>query len=179
MRTKAFVTLTVVMIAGVLTGCIPSIPKEALQLSAESLKDRQLQTRRYETEDEGKLLSASARLLQDLGFNIDESESKLGVIAASKNRSAVRAGQVVASVFFALLTGVAMPIDRNQRMRASVITRPLGEEGRGTAVRVTFQRIVWNDKNQITKMERLNDPKIYQEFFAKLSKAVFLEAHEL
>jgi hypothetical protein len=46
-------------------------------------------------------------------------------------------------------------------------------------VRVTFQRIVWDTRNQVTKTESLNEPNLYQEFFEKLSKAVFLDAHEL
>ncbi|MFQ5914330.1 MAG: hypothetical protein ACE5JS_14210 [Nitrospinota bacterium] len=175
---KARVAVPSVVLAGVLAGCAPSIPKEALQLSPESLQDRQLQTRRFDTQDEEKLLAASAALLQDIGFLIDESETRLGVIVASKDRSAVSGKQVAVKVFFALL-GANLPIDRHQRMRAAVVTRPVGEEGKGTAVRVTFQRIVWNEQRQITKRERLNDPKIYQEFFSKLSKAVFLEAHEL
>ncbi len=57
-----------VVFAVILAGCEPGIPKDALQLSPESLKDRQLQTRRFETRDEAKLLSASALLLQDLGL---------------------------------------------------------------------------------------------------------------
>ncbi len=81
-----------VVFAGMLAGCEPGIPKEALELSPESVKDRQLQTRHFETRDEAKLLSASALLLQDLGFTLDESETKLGVIVGSKTRSAVNAG---------------------------------------------------------------------------------------
>jgi hypothetical protein len=166
-----------VVFAGILAACEPGIPKEALELSPESLKDRQLQTRRFETRDEAKLLSASALLLQDLGFTLDESETRLGVIVGSKSRSAVNAGQVVFAIIIAGLGGGAMPIDKAQKMRASLVTRPIGDSGYSTAVRITFQRIVWNTNGQVTTAERMNDPKVYQEFFSKLSKSVFLEAH--
>jgi hypothetical protein len=158
-------------------GCEASIPKEALQLTPDSLARRQVQTRVFETTNEAELLAASAHLLQDLGFNLDESEVELGVVVASKDRDATEAGQVAASLLLALL-GVAMPWDDEQKIRASIITRELKERN-GYAVRLTMQRIVWNTQNQISKTEPLDDPKMYQEFFAKLSKAIFLEAQEL
>ena len=161
-----------------ITGC-QTIPKDALTLSPESLAERQMQTRKYETKDEGKILSACAGLLQDMGFNLDESETKLGLITSSKMRSAENAGQIVGAVLIALLGGGAMPVDKEQKMRASVVTRPLGEQGGYIAVRVTFQRIVWNTQGQVTKSESLNDPAIYQEFFDKLSKSIFLEGQEI
>ncbi len=158
--------------------CAPTIPKEALQLSPESLERRQAQTRVFETEDEAEILSASAALLQDLGFNLDESEVDLGVIVGSKQRDATEAGQVAASIVIAVLFGAAVPWDDEQKIRASVITRKL-EERNGYAVRLTMQRIVWNTQGQVSRTEPLDDPEMYQEFFDKLSKAVFLEAQEL
>jgi len=163
----------------IMTGCQTTIPKDALSLSPESLTQRQLETRKYETKDEAKILAACAGLLQDMGFNLDESETKLGVITSSKTRSAVSAGQQVGAVFVALLGGGYMPTDKEQKMRASVITRPVGEHGGYIMVRVTFQRIVWNTQGQVTKSESLTDPKIYQEFFDKLSKSIFLEAQSI
>jgi hypothetical protein len=165
------------LVALMVAGCEASIPKEALQLTPDSLARRQVQTRVFETTNEAELLAASAHLLQDLGFNLDESEVELGVVVASKDRDATEAGQVAASILLALL-GVAMPWDDEQKIRASIITRELKERN-GYAVRLTMQRIVWNTQNQISKTEPLDDPKMYQEFFAKLSKAVFLEAQEL
>jgi len=161
-----------------MTGC-ETIPKDALTLSNESLQQRQIQTRKYETTDEAKILSACAGLLQDMGFNIDNSETKLGVIVSSKKRSAVNVGQQVTSIALAILVGTDMRTDKEQLMRCCVITRPTGEKGQYIAVRVTFQRIVWNDKGQISRKEGLTDSKIYQEFFDKLSKSIFLEAQEL
>jgi hypothetical protein len=163
-----------------ITGC-QTIPKDALSLSPEALAQRQMQTRKYETKDEAKILAACAGLLQDLGFSLDESETKLGVITSSKMRSAVNAGQQVTAllVYVASLGGVRTPTDKVQKMRASVITRPVGEHGEYIAVRVTFQRIVWDTQGQVTVSESLIDPKIYQEFFDKLSKSIFLEAQEI
>jgi hypothetical protein len=159
-------------------GCQSTIPQDALQLAPDSLARRQVQTRVYQTDDEAELLSASAALLQDLGFNLDESEVDLGVIVASKEREAEEAGQIAGSIILAVLFGVNKPWDDNQKIRAAVVTRKLGA-GAGYSVRLTLQRIVWNNQRQVSKIEPLDDPEIYQEFFDKLSKSVFLEAQEL
>ncbi|MDX1402389.1 MAG: hypothetical protein R3245_10735 [Kiloniellales bacterium] len=162
----------------VLSACGQGTAKEALTLTPDSLERRQLQTRIFETDNEAELLSASAALLQDLGFNLDESEVKLGVLVGSKERDATDYGQEVMAFIGLLFTGVLMPTEDEQKIRASIVTRPL-EERKGFAVRLTMQRIVWNDQRVITRSEALDDPKFYQDFFAKLSKAVFLEAQEL
>jgi len=160
-----------------LVACATQVPREALTLSPESLADRQLQTRIFDTNDEMKLLTASAALLQDLGFTIDQSEVGCGVIVSSRHRDVTDTGEVVLSLALAVLLGVYRPVDRNQKVMASLVTKPLDDKR--IAVRITFQHIVWNTQNQITKRERVNEPEIYQEFFSKLSKSVFLVAHEI
>ncbi|MDH5203999.1 MAG: hypothetical protein OEZ31_01840 [Nitrospirota bacterium] len=162
-----------------LSACQHHIPPEALSLDSESLKLRQIQTRVFQTDDEIKVLIACSSLLQDLGFTIDESETELGVLVGSKDRSALSAGQIVGSIIFGVFTGVPIPWEKNQKMRASVITRTTGDKKKSIAVRVTFQRIVWNTENKVTIREGLTEPKMYQEFFDKLSKALFLEAQEI
>src|SRR5262249_39946460 len=128
--------------------------------------------------DEEKLQRAGAQVLQDLGFQIDESETKLGVIVASKNRDARETGQIVGAVVVAILFGVSMPTDKTQKIRACLVTKTVNN-GNDTIVRVTIQRIVWNTSNTISKNEAINDPKIYQEFFDKLGQSVFLTAQEI
>jgi hypothetical protein len=173
----------IIVLLFLLSSCVPTIPKQALQLSKESLQNRQLQTRRFDT-DEKTLLSASAAVLQDLGFNITESETELGLIVCSKQRDATSAGQVVGAIFLALLTGVATPIDKAQLIRASLVTHPthFDETDKSKcqcSVRITFQRVVTNTEGRITRRECINEVKIYQEFFDKLAQSIFLEAHEI
>lgn len=169
-------TILVLAILPMMVGCNQTIPKSALQLSPESMELRQLQTRSFDTSNEKKLLTAGASVLQDLGYSIDESETALGVIVGSKDRDATEAGQVAAAVLVAALGGGAMAIDKNQKIRASLITN---KTKKGTNLRVTFQRIVWNSYGQVSKTQSIEQPEIYQEFFEKLSKAVFLDAHEI
>ena len=162
----------------VITGC-EGIPKDALRMNEATVEQRRLQTKTFETGDESKMLSASASLLQDLGFTLDKSETKVGLIVASKDRSATDAAQVTGAVVLAALFGTPCTYDQKQKIRASVVTHPSYESTGKMAVRVTFQRVVWDNYGRITKLEHLNDSELYTGFFEKLSKAVFLEAHDI
>ena len=167
----------------VLTSCGSSIPKGAFKLTPELLQKRVLKTRKYEGISEVDILSASAGVLQDLGFNIDESESKLGLIVGSKVRDATEIGQEVWWWTKALLlrwTAFTDETDDYQKFRASVVIRPISKDNDKTHyVSVTFQRIVWDTADKISKQETLNEPEIYQEFFDRLSKSVFLEGQKI
>lgn len=175
-QNSRFTSLLLIPAVFLLAACQQPIPKEALQLSPRSLEDREMQSRRLDAA-ESEVLSASAQVLQDLGFHLDESETALGVLVGSKTRDATEAGQVAAAVFVALMGGGIMPIDSEQRIRASIVTEPV--DGDTTSVRATFQRIVWNNRNEITKVEHLNQPEFYQEFYNTLSKSLFLETEKL
>lgn len=178
-RSAGILSALVVALVLLGVGCGNTIPKEALQLGPESLQQRQMQSRVYDTGNEADILSASAGVLQDLGFNLDESESELGVIVASKDRSAVEAGQVAAAIMISLFTNVQQSYDRKQKIRVSLVSRPYGDSAKRTAVRVTFQRLVWDNEDKLSRAEILDDSAMYQEFFAQLSKAIFLEAHQI
>ena len=170
-----------ILLSGVLllAGCAAVTPEADLTLTPEMLQQRQLQTRRFETTDEQKILKTCAALLQDTGFNIDETDAKLGILTASKERDATDVAQWAVYLTVSVLLGVPIPPDKNQVMKAFVSTRPVGTTGQQVAVRVVFERVVYNTDRRISKIEALNDPKIYQSFFEKLSKALFLEAHDI
>ena len=170
------ICLMIGFIAISLAACQTGIPKEALMLSPESLQDRQLQTRIFETDDEKKLLAAAAAVLQDTGFTIEDSETECGLIVFSRVRDVTDYREVMKSLAL-MFVGIYHPHAKTQKVLASLVTKPL--DNKTAAVRITFLQIVWNKDNVIMKKERLNDPEIYEAFFSKLSKSVFLIAHEI
>jgi hypothetical protein len=163
------------------------------ELTPQSAQHRALQTRMFETSDEKELLSASAAVLQDLGFQIEESSTEVGVLRAAKERGAREYGQEIAqSLLFILLaiTGKAyiMPVDVHQQINATLVTRPSETDPSRFSVRILFHRSIWKGDGNAgdqaippgqQTLEIIVDGKIYQQFFAKLSKSVFLEAHKI
>ena len=152
---------------------------DVLKLEAESMAQRQLQTRKYNTTAEDKIITTCVNVLQDTGFAIENTDAKLGTILASKQREAVESGQVAGAIIIAVIFGVAIPIDKNQTMYASIVVSPAASEKKASLVRITFSRLVWNDRGVVSKAERLEEPEVYQTFFTKLSKGLFLEAQSI
>jgi hypothetical protein len=155
------------------------------------LAQRQIQTKQYELADEEQILRACTALLQDMGFQIDEGTSRLGVILGSKMRDAnsLTPGQrtAVAVVALGLLAGGytaplalllvnkmnAQPV----RIEVGIFTRKIGTEGNQVAVRIIFRETAYK-KGQPALPQVVKDAAIYQDAFDRLSKALFLEAWE-
>lgn len=194
--------LPLAMAALVLTGCGGgSLPTHVLKLTPESLQNRTLQTRKFEGISEADLLSASTGVIQDLGFIIDESEPGLGLIVGSKYRDAppdVTQRVLQAIAFLGMTAGTILAIfsgdvdgldeawdtalswvDAYQTLWATIVIGPAsGDDDETFHVRVTFQRIVWNARNEIARLQSLDEPEFYQKFFDLLSKSVFLEGRD-
>ena len=141
-----------------------------------------MRTKLYEGISEANILSACAGVLQDMGFSIEESETKLGVvigekivdIANSKNEGLI---DIIGSLLAAAYGfDDDEPEPDYQKYWISVAVRPASAgNAENHHVSVTFQRIVWNTDDEIMKRETLVVPEIYQDFFNRLSKSVFLE----
>ncbi len=172
-----------------ITGCA-TIPTGFLKPEKAVLENRALEMRQYDTKDEDKIVKSVAGLLQDLGFIMDSSETKLGFVAASKKADAKNAGQIAAATAVDALAIAASAFgaycysnslskcDKNQLIKASVIIQP-SADGSKMVVRATFQRMVWNMCDQVSRIETIIEPKMYQTFFEGLSKAIFLEAQNI
>lgn len=197
-RPRALAAAGLVALA-LLNGCVAKTdPAELFRLSTESPAHKAVQTRRFETSNETELLSASAAVLQDLGFQVSESVRELGFLRAAKERSAREYGQEITRSLLLLISSVGVvtgsntliliPVDLHQQINASLVTRPLDASGSRHEVRILFYRIVWKSDgmsgNQTVPpgqqyVQMIRDPVLYQQFFARLSKAVFLEAHKI
>lgn len=182
MKKFLFVSLFAMFLVGCATGPSP----EAFLVSADQLARRNIETRKYEGISEEDLITASANVLQDLGYTLDNSETKLGMLLASKQRDATNAGQVAASIVLALLGGRATPVDRDQTIRVSLVVRPqyssesesIDPEKKSYFVRITFQRMVRRTDNSVYA-QTLTDEELYTGFFEKLSKSVFFEGQKI
>ena len=173
-----------------LAGCAPAV-SQTLTPPEDMLAQREIQTKHYTLADEERILRACTALLQDMGFQIDEGTSRLGVILGSKTRDAnsLTPGQrtAVAVVALGLLAGGytaplalflvdkmgAQPV----RIDVGIFTRKIGAEGNRVAVRIIFRETEYSGGRpglpQVVK-----DAAIYQDAFDRLSKALFLEAWE-
>ena len=160
-----------------LAGCL-SLPADALKLPPDSLANRRMQSRSYRLETESEMLSACANALQDLGFTLTESDTTLGVMVATKERTAVDRVEVTLNVLAKVTTFGLQPLDyaHRQVIRASLVTRPAasGSSGQHT-VRVTFQRQVFNNQGAVRFSQSLNDPELYKKFYQRLAQSVALE----
>ncbi len=173
------------MAALLFSGCA-TLPEDAFRLTESALAMRELQTREYEGVNDIDILSASSALLQDLGYAIDEVEKELGVLSASKRAdakdSAEIAGKIALDIAACLLTFLfgcendSYQSSKDvQDIKLTLVVLP--DPGRDDAhrVRVTMQRVVWARNGELYDQETINDADVYQAFFDKLSKSVFLE----
>lgn len=207
---KRSVALAIAGVIG-LTGCVHQIPEGAFDVSPDMMAQRQVESRKFTGISEEEILIASSNVLQDMGFNLENSEVKLGVLTANKQREATNAGEIAGAIIMAALFRVQMPTSKDQTIRVALVIKPAtsdsvigtlysgaskaaqlapgktakGKKADPTAatpesyvVRVTFQRIVRRTDNS-TYAETIKDPELYQEFFDKLSKSVFIEAQKI
>jgi len=180
---KVFLSIFAALI---LASCLPAKPTRIFSLDADYLARRQMTTRQFDTKDERQILSASAQVIQDLGFTIDESETRLGLITASrKNELGTPAGRAATTgglLALSLLASggrnvqVQQPeFDVEQTMFLTLVTN---RAGNGFNVRIEMSRTIRTNKNN-TRSERISHQPTFQDFFNRLGQSLFLEDHNI
>lgn len=180
-------TRSLIAVAALLfvAGC-QTLPDDAFRLTESALEMRQMQSRVYDDVSELQILSASSAVLQDLGYAIDEIERDLGVLSASKRADATNEAEIVGKIaldiadcILTFLLGCENDSYQSakdvQDVRMTLVVMPDPEQEERHRVRLTMQRIVWDRSGSLYEKETIDDPLVYQAFFDKLAKSVFLE----
>ena len=166
MQWKYFSLLLVCMFV---LGCVPATttpPKTQLEI-------REFQTRTYETNDSRMVMKSLLSVLQDDGYIVKNANADLGLLSATKEVDVESKGQ---AFFLTLLAGKEARWKKNSIIECSC---NVGEFGKLTRVRVNFQLKVMDNKGAVVKVETIEDPKFYQEFFAKVDKGIYIGKQKL
>ena len=173
-----------------LLGACATLPEDAFRLTESALELREMQSRIYRDVTDIAILSASSAVLQDMGYAIDEIEKELGIISASKRADAKNEAEIlgkialdIADCILTFLLGCENDSYQSskdvQDIKMTLVVAPDANMDRQHRVRLTMQRFVWDRGGQLYEQETINDASVYQAFFDKLSKSVFLEKESI
>jgi hypothetical protein len=167
-----------------LAGCVNAnqIANRVGQPPAQAAKLRAIETRRFDTRDNLRLISTGTQTMQDLGFIISESSLEGGLVTGAKQRDATEtgqvAGQIALTVLLAALGSYHVPVwDDNQTIEATIVTYT-ADGADASDVRVSFDRVVVDTQGQ-RRAEFIGDETIYRQFFERFATALALEGRPL
>lgn len=171
--------------------------------SLSQLQRRELETHFYDTSDTQKVMKAAINTLQDSGFIIQEIEPELGYLRARKSfkKRFINKGRLAGQSFLLALYSTLTVLswgssayyisdptrrlsnelhDKTVIVDTNVNVEPFGKNK--TKVRLVFvQKVLLNAdgysyvKSAPTRVLRVYNPKVYQEFFSQLDKSIFYE----
>ena len=176
---------------------MPVLARQTVELSMTPLfelnptdpADLVMQSRRFDAGESDVVLNGCLSVLQDMGYSITGGDRQLGLVTAKKRaevlppglgHAVAEAALVTATVILSILTGEDMVTDLPEQVAQTIFVSLLvSADGESqTLVRLSIDRDMLYDTGFIIP-DHTELPLIYQEFFEKLSRAVFLEAHQL
>ena len=161
------ILLALALVSG--AGCAstsPAPPKTQLEI-------REYQTREFDTSDSKLVMKAMLNVLQDEGFMVRQANSELGFLSAQRE---IEVKQTMSTFFNLLLRGKDARYEKNSIIEVTVNVSARAEK---TRVRANFQLKVMDNAGAVTKVRTMSEAVYYQEFFAKVDKAIFLEKERL
>lgn len=150
--------------------CTPSNPQKT------QLEKRQFQTREYDSTDKAMIMKAFLNVLQDEGFIVNNANPLLGFISGSKEFDVSDKSIDVKKEF-----GTNKGVLCWSGVRVAVIesTANITEYGKEIKVRINFKRKLLNVYGNAQSIDEIDDDKYYQDFFAKVDKAIFLQKQKI
>ncbi len=192
--------ILVLLLSISLSGCVGALiaPRlsvsEQMKPSKEAPTLRAIQTRSFDGVSESILNAAALAVLQDSGFQITSSDNQLGLIMGRKRKGADEVfaelfsdfPEVIGQIFLWELSLGFFPPPPDpatkvyKGINVALVIEPASERvAPGRHIRVIFHRYavapMRPEQEVIFWADAINNPKIYEEFFARLSKAITLE----
>lgn len=137
------------------------------------LQVREYQTRNFENRDAKLVMKAMLNVLQDEGFMIREANAELGLLAGNRELDVEDKGKAFIQKLF---HGANARWDKNSIVEVTINISPRGEQ---TRVRANFQLKTMDNMGAVSRIRAMGDEAYYQEFFAKVDKAIFIETEKL
>jgi hypothetical protein len=160
------------------------------QLNPTNAQDLGAQTRQFPEVNRAAVLFASVGVLQDMGFRVTGGERRCGLLVGEKIADVPGAGLthavgeavlVTATTILSVAVGenliMDLPEQVAQRIHVSLLVS-VEDGGQATTVRISLDRDMIYDHGHIIP-DHTELPLVYQEFFERLSRAVFLEGERL
>ena len=172
--------LTVILTLTLLSGlCLESSAKskgEEIITPQTQLEKREFQTRSYQGTNKTVIMKAMLNVLQDEGFIVNNANPLLGFISGTKDFSTSDKTIDISKEF-----GVSKAKLTLKGVRVATIeaTANVTEFGKEMKVRINFKRKLLNQYGNAQKIEEITDANYYQDFYAKVDKAIFIQKQKI
>ena len=136
------------------------------------LEIRQVQTRTFDTQDQLLVMKAVLNVLQDDGFIVNNANSELGLISASKEipTEKIEKSEMQRRFGFHIHAHFVL-------IEASATINLIDRQ---TRVRVNFQIKFFNDDHKkLLTVSQIMEGNYYQEFFSKVDKGIFIQREKI
>lgn len=140
------------------------------------LEKRQIQTRTYDCADKALIMKAMLNVLQDEGYIVTNANPLLGFISGDKEFDVNDKTIDIQKDF-----GTSKRNLNWNGIRVAVIeaTANVTEYGKEIRVRINFKRKLLNVYGNAEFIDDIEDEKYYQEFFAAVDKAIFIQKQKI
>lgn len=172
--------LLIAILCSITSGFIPvlknNVYAEVMQSQTTQLEKRQFQTRTFPAKDKALVMKAMLNVLQDEGFIVNNANPLLGFISGAKEFDVKdksidiqkEFGKSKGKLFWSGVTVAVIEATAN-----------VTEMGNEIKVRINFKRKLLNVYGNAQSIDEINDAEYYQDFFAKVDKAIFIQKQKI
>lgn len=165
-KTKTIISLALLPM---LTACMPRNTEPPMT----QMEVRVIQSREFDTPNLKLVMKTMMNVLQDEGYIIKNAVSDLGLLTAEKQINVEDKAQAF------LLCCLAGERARWCKQKVLEASANVSEYGTKTKIRINFQIKTFDNAGCVLDIIEVKDPEVYQEFFAKVNKGIFLQEEGL